>query len=134
MTPSTSHEREDMAEMRRIPPLSLYPWLALKARPGPTMAEIALEVAERCQITVADMRSPTRARRVSWPRQEAMARIRDLGGRSYPQIGAFFNRDHTTAMHSVKRHRERMEAAEAEAREDARWADSLARDERRGAA
>ena len=31
-----------------------------------------------------------------------MAAIRDLGGHSYPQIGRFFQRDHTTVIHAVK--------------------------------
>lgn len=98
-------------------PASLYPWL-LPPPPAvsrPKMSEIAALVAERCNLTVTDLRGPSRRRAVVWPRQEAMALMRRVAGRSYPQIGQFFNRDHTTAIHGVRAHWARVEAARGQA-------------------
>ena len=46
---------------------------------------------------------PSRERRVSWPRQIAMALVRQLIGSSLPAIGhRFGQRDHTTVMHALR--------------------------------
>jgi len=80
--------------------------------PPPTMREIAAMVAERYGLTMDDLKSPSQERRISWPRQEAMALIRKNTRQSYPQIGRFLGgRDHTTVMHGVRRHAKRMEEA-----------------------
>lgn len=107
--------------------LFLYPWLVpTPPRPSkPKMIEIAKLVAERCNITVDDMRGPSRYRNVAWPRQEAMSLIYGLGGRSTPQIGRFFNRDHATVLHSLKAHAARMAAAAAAVERDAAFSAGL---------
>lgn len=95
---------------------SLYPWLVEppKRAPRPMMTEIAALVAERHGLTVEDLRGPARPRRIAWPRQEAMALIYNMGGRSYPQVGRFFNCHHTTVIHAVKAHGKRLAGAKAE--------------------
>lgn len=46
---------------------------------------------------------PSRARRVSWPRQIAMVLVRQCDGRSLPEIGRRFGgRDHTTVLHALR--------------------------------
>lgn len=63
-----------------------------------TMAQILAEVAEQSNVSVADLKSPARFRCIAWPRQEAMWRMVNEGRWSLPQIGRFFNRDHTTVI------------------------------------
>lgn len=77
------------------------------------MKEIASEVAERHELTLEDLRGPSRYRTVAWARQEAMALIRAEGRYSYPQIGRFFGgRDHTTILVGVRHHEARQAARE----------------------
>lgn len=52
--------------------------------------------------------SPARPRRIAWPRQVAMTVARRITGKSYPQIGIKFRRDHTTAIWSVRATEARM--------------------------
>ena len=75
-----------------------------------SMRDIACRVAERHGLTVDDLRGSDRTKRVAWPRQEAMAAIRETGRYSLPRIGKFFNRDHTTVIHAVRRVAERTDA------------------------
>lgn len=76
-----------------------------------TMREIACQVAERYDLTLADFKGSSSAYRIAHPRQEAMALIRTEGRFSYLQIGRFFNRDHTTVLHGVRAHSARRTAA-----------------------
>lgn len=46
--------------------------------------------------------SPARARRVAWPRQVAITVARRITGKSLPQIGRKFCRDHTTAISAIR--------------------------------
>ena len=69
---------------------------------------VVREVAEANGITIDDLIGPRRSRRASWPRQEAMYRMRNETPLSYPEIGARLgNRDHTTVLHGVKAHAKR---------------------------
>jgi len=63
-----------------------------------TMARILAEVSEETGISVAAMKGPSRYRIIVYPRQEAMWRMVNEGRWSLPQIGRFFNRDHTTVI------------------------------------
>jgi len=55
-------------------------------------------------ITIAEMKSAARFKRLSIPRQYAMYLSRELTGQSYPQIGRLFgNRDHTTALFGYRK-------------------------------
>lgn len=68
-----------------------------------TMREIAEQVADRYRLTLAELRGQSRARPVSWPRQEAMFLCYKTGRFSLPQIGRFFgDRDHTTVLHAIR--------------------------------
>lgn len=52
----------------------------------------------------ADFTGPSRKRALARPRQVAMALSRELTTASYPKIGRFYGgRDHTTALHAVRR-------------------------------
>lgn len=60
---------------------------------------IAQEVAAEAGLTLEELKSPSRERRVAWPRQEAMLRMLEAGA-SLPRAGRFFDRDHTTVLHA----------------------------------
>lgn len=80
-----------------------------------TMRDVAIEVAARHGSTIAELRGCSRQRCVAWARQEAFAEIYSLGRFSLPQIGRFFgDRDHTTVLFGIRRHKERL-AADAHA-------------------
>jgi chromosomal replication initiation ATPase DnaA len=90
-------------------------------RPPPTWKELALDVAERHSITVADLTGPSHARWAAWPRQELMAILYDqrkpcgIKRRwSLPQIGHFLGgRDHCTVFKGIARHKDRLDKAAA---------------------
>lgn len=69
-----------------------------------TMRQIATEVAQRHGLTLEDLRGPNAAQAYARPRWEAMAIIREKTAFSLPQIGRFFNRDHTSVFHGLQRH------------------------------
>lgn len=76
----------------------------------PIMPRIAREVAEEYGVTVENLRGPVKTNMLVEARWEAFSRIRAVGRFSLPQIGAFFNRDHTTVLHGLRRHAERSNA------------------------
>jgi len=75
------------------------------------MRRVAREVAAAYGLTLADLQGPDQTIRMAHPRQEAMAKLYALGVYSMPQIGEFFNRHHTTVLHSVRKYQERQAAA-----------------------
>lgn len=89
-------------------------------RVGMNLAQIAEAVARKHRISVKDLKGAYRGRTVAWPRQEAMwlayQEVWPDGRHVYslPQIGRYFGgRDHTTALHGVRRHQQRLDAAKA---------------------
>jgi chromosomal replication initiator protein len=86
---------------------SLYPGTSPKAGSGhvpPTITSIQEAVCEQFGITADELLSPSRATRVSHPRQLAMYLARMHTKASLPAIGAAFGgRNHTTVMHAVKK-------------------------------
>jgi len=73
-----------------------------------------LAVATEHDISVSELRGPARCHRIAHPRQELMWLLYHHHSMSYPQIGRFLGgRDHTTIMHGVARHQERIDAAHA---------------------
>lgn len=67
---------------------------------------ITIKAVVRAQycLTATELDGPCRARRLSWPRFVAIALVRELLGKSYPEIGRRFGgRDHSSAMHAVQR-------------------------------
>ena len=75
-----------------------------------TGASVLAEVAKRHGMTSSDLMSLTRKREVSWPRQEAMYEIFvRCPHLSYPAIGRMLGgMDHTTVLHGVRVHCERI--------------------------
>lgn len=66
-----------------------------------TMDVIQEVVASQFDITIEDMVSKKRSRKIAYPRQIAMYLCREITGSSLPQIGRFFGgRDHTTVLHA----------------------------------
>lgn len=87
-----------------------------------TMRAIAELVAERHGLSLDDLKSPARDRRIAHPRQEAMWQMRQvlrgdgLNRYSLPMIGEFLGgRDHTTIRFGVLRHAARLAALKAAA-------------------
>lgn len=64
----------------------------------PSLDELCEDVEA---IYCVDVMCKTRMRHIAWPRQVAMTYCY-LAGYSYPQVAAFFGKDHTTVMHAVK--------------------------------
>ena len=60
-------------------------------------------VAEYYNIHVSDLLSQRRTRSITRPRQLTMALARDLTSHSLPEIGAAFNRDHSTVVHAHRK-------------------------------
>jgi chromosomal replication initiation ATPase DnaA len=80
-----------------------------------TMREIIAEVARRHGYSTAEIKSSRRHRGAIIARQEAMWLCRRETLSSLPQIGAALgNRDHTTVLHGIRRHEERMAKEERE--------------------
>lgn len=73
-----------------------------------SVKDIQKAVALRFNLSLADMRSPARCKRIARPRQVAMFLARELTPASYPSLGRHFGgRDHTTILHG-KRNIERL--------------------------
>ena len=75
--------------------------LALQER-SVTIENIQKVVAEYYRIKVADLKSKSRARSVTRPRQVAMALAKELTNKSLPEIGRAFERDHTTVLNACR--------------------------------
>lgn len=75
--------------------------------PSPTPVPVWLiqkVVAEHFEVAMADLSSARRQQAIVWPRQIAMYLAKQLTPRSYPDIGnRFGGRDHTTALHGVRK-------------------------------
>jgi chromosomal replication initiator protein len=79
-------------------------------RAGPTSIDtIQQAVADYFELTPAQLKSASRATRVSWPRQLAIHLSRELTDSSLSEIGqAFGGRNHATVIHACKRVEERV--------------------------
>ena len=95
------------------PGFYMTPLPLTKSKPMPTkirpsrMRLLALQVADKHGLTVEDMRSECRKQRFGRARQEFYYRARTELARSYPQIGRFLNKDHSTVIHGLKKFAER---------------------------
>ena len=73
------------------------------------MAGIIEEVAAKHGYLVTELKSPRRHRGLVLARQEAMWRCKMETNNSFPEIArALGGRDHTTILHGVRRHAERI--------------------------
>jgi chromosomal replication initiator protein len=80
---------------------NLYPH---KTPPARSLADIQAAACRHFDLTPDELLSPSRATRVTWPRQIAMYLARELTDESLPAIGRHFGgRDHTTVLHAWRR-------------------------------
>lgn len=79
------------------------------------MSPVVRAVALECGLDVDDLIGPSRAAEIVRARQKAMW-LCHRAGKKKTTIGRFFNRDHTTVLHGIRRHEERLNAASAEMR------------------
>ena len=78
-------------------------------RPG--ISHIQAAVAARYALSVAELRGPSRAARIAWPRQLAIYLARHTTDTPLQGIGeAFGHRNHATVLHACKRVAERIQA------------------------
>ncbi len=76
---------------------------------GPSIENVKATVAGYYEISVAELISPSRSARVTWPRQVAIHLARELGIASLQVLGgAFGGRNHATVLHACKRVSQRM--------------------------
>jgi chromosomal replication initiator protein len=82
------------------------PAMSEPRRPAP--AQIILEVARKRGVTVEEILSGSRVKRISHARQEVMAELRKRTRLSFPQIAAKLGlKDHSSVMHGVRAHESR---------------------------
>jgi chromosomal replication initiator protein len=75
-------------------------YLARRASAEPSLRDIAAATARHFSLRLADLRSASRRRAVVVARDVAMYLARTLTGKSFEQIGTYFNgRDHSTVSH-----------------------------------
>jgi chromosomal replication initiator protein len=81
--------------------------------PPPLSIEIvAQHVCNRMNVTLREMKSPSRRTHLAFARQFAMFLAHEVTGLSYPRIGDFFHRDHSTVIHACKLMASRAAASE----------------------
>ncbi len=66
-------------------------------------SQIVKSVAEFYNVSVGDLGGKVRRKEIVEPRQVAMYLLRDMLDMSYPYIGEKLGKDHTTAIHAVKK-------------------------------
>jgi hypothetical protein len=71
--------------------------------PKITVNAIQRIVSQHFGISHADMLSARRNAKVQRPRAVAMYLAREFTTHGYPPLGRFFNRDHTSVIHSVRK-------------------------------
>lgn len=77
---------------------------------GPRKARAILqEVADQNDVTVAAICSPARQQYLSLVRRVVCYRLRTELRWSYPRIGAFINKDHSTVIHAVRMYEKELE-------------------------
>jgi len=69
---------------------------------GLRIRDVQLATSIYYGLTVEELIGNDKKRRLSRPRMVAMFLARKLTDKSLPQIGAAFNRDHTTVIHAAR--------------------------------
>lgn len=82
-----------------------------------TIDNIMATVSKYYNIQQKELRSPRRNRSLARPRQIAMSLARELTQHSLPEIGAAFEKDHTTVLHAC-RTIEKLKGEDTRVRED----------------
>lgn len=78
-----------------------------------TMREILVEVSREYQIAISDILSNRRNKEVAIARQAVMYRCKTETPNSYPAIGRFLHKDHTSVLHGVRKHAARIAASQS---------------------
>jgi len=81
----------------------LYSVLNSKIESAITKKDIINSVLNFFEITKEDLMSKSRKKKVSLPRQITMFLFKKELKMSYPEIGEYFQRDHTTALHAFNK-------------------------------
>lgn len=86
------------------------PWRERGLSPSESTRAIIAETAVKHDLTLEDILSDTsNYRRITWVRHEAMYEVyRQRPNVSYPAMGLIFRRDHTSCVHGVQSHCERI--------------------------
>lgn len=74
-----------------------------KVEKTPSIQEIFKAVTSYYKIKLSDLKSKRRNRAIALPRQLTMYIAREYGKLSYPEIGTACAKDHSTAIHAVKK-------------------------------
>jgi chromosomal replication initiator protein len=78
------------------------PGLAVPVRVLAPIAQIIATVAARYGVTREELLAHGRTQPATTARQVAMRLARELTGKSYPEIGRAFSRDHATVIHACE--------------------------------
>jgi len=116
----TERMKQHMGEVRSPHKLFSAPIIEVDANGHPIDPErtpawkrIAREVCLKHQVSMAELLSMRRSQFLCLARYEAFWRCREETTMSLPQIGyRFGGRDHTTVLHGIRRHEERMREAQ----------------------
>ena len=74
-----------------------------------TMRDIVNEVAKKHNFTAEDLLVPSRRKKFVAARHEAFYRMRHELKLPYPRIAMFFDMDHSTVIHGIKKHAKSLE-------------------------
>jgi len=77
-------------------------------REMPLFEDIVSAVGEATHIAPAEIRGRSRRQRIAYARQLAMYLMRQITRASYPLIGAFFGRNHSTVIYACESIRARL--------------------------
>ena len=77
----------------------------------PAWKQIAIDICKKHDSSFEEIFNDNRRHDLVVIRQEIFYEIRHQLGMSLPEIGRRFNRDHTTVLHGIKKHEERMKSA-----------------------
>ncbi len=83
-------------------------WQARAKRTMPLFEDIVSAVAEATHIAPAEIRGRSRRQRIAYARQLAMYLMRQITRASYPLIGDFFGRNHSTVIYACESIRARL--------------------------
>ncbi|RJP45467.1 hypothetical protein C4587_00800 [Candidatus Parcubacteria bacterium] len=82
----------------------------------PSIKSIQEKVCREFGVSVLEMTAQRRHKEIATPRHVAMYLAATLTRHSFPSIGRFFGRDHTTVLHSVRRRMPKLLARDADLR------------------
>lgn len=80
----------------------------LRTKRGRFMANLVNEVAQRYHVEPRELTSISRVQHIAAARQVACYVTRELTSLSYPAIGDYFNRHHSTVIHACEAVERRM--------------------------